>query len=450
MTKTEEDQDIPVDASVPKLTGVFYAWVQVGLNPQMTRENETLSTPRADHYELRVITSENKCPRATYRTPKENYTFQKMMVRALKSELFPVLTCSLSLDKETVKVDVENFTLELKPLNRVNHLGLLGDTGCGECKKPSEWELQSNAENMRGDLFIHLGDFVYKKEKGPEKKVEKYADTWKQWDFEFLNPAQKLFAKAPLVFIRGNHESCKAAHEGYRRFFDPWIYVQNDCKVATTSYVFETQSGKFLVVDSATAGSIQKDMEKAPYQEAAQEIVSDFNKFQNELPTDHTENYFMLTHRTVWGCVPIAKGNPTQKVQCFDDGYMFRTEVFNQTRFDKLRKNILAVISGHIHLVSVTSYTDGGPLQIIFGNSTKPLHVDFDKEKFALTTRDRTKTSLFYNNNFPGYGALSPVLGTSEDLWSLELYKASGEKHKSFNILPKKRSLKKEDFDAGN
>ncbi len=43
---------------------------------------------------------------------------------------------------------------------------------------------------------------------------------WAPWNADFFAPAAPLFAAAPWVMVRGNHEDCSRAGEGWFRFLD--------------------------------------------------------------------------------------------------------------------------------------------------------------------------------------------------------------------------------------
>jgi hypothetical protein len=44
---------------------------------------------------------------------------------------------------------------------------------------------------------------------------------WDTWKADFFDPAQALLKAAPWVMVRGNHETCTRAGQGWWRFLDP-------------------------------------------------------------------------------------------------------------------------------------------------------------------------------------------------------------------------------------
>ena len=43
---------------------------------------------------------------------------------------------------------------------------------------------------------------------------------WNVWELDFFAPSARLLAAAPWIMVRGNHEMCKRAGEGWFRFLD--------------------------------------------------------------------------------------------------------------------------------------------------------------------------------------------------------------------------------------
>ncbi|MDI9690789.1 metallophosphoesterase, partial [Burkholderia cenocepacia] len=47
---------------------------------------------------------------------------------------------------------------------------------------------------------------------------------WVTWQADLIRPAAPLLAKGPWVVVRGNHEECARAGQGWFRFLDPRPY----------------------------------------------------------------------------------------------------------------------------------------------------------------------------------------------------------------------------------
>jgi RsmE family RNA methyltransferase len=114
---------------------------------------------------------------------------------------------------------------------------ILGDTGCRivsnfgifqSCDDPIAWPFErvaNAAAAAQPDLVIHVGDFHYRE--GPCDLAHPgcYRSPWgygyDAWRADFFQPARRLLAAAPWIVIRGNHESCNRAGQGWWRFLDP-------------------------------------------------------------------------------------------------------------------------------------------------------------------------------------------------------------------------------------
>ena len=70
------------------------------------------------------------------------------------------------------------------------------------------------------------------------------------WNADFFAPSAPLFAAAPWIMVRGNHEDCSRAGEGWFRFLDP-SPMEATCRDLTGDYVVRLGDFSVLVVDSA-------------------------------------------------------------------------------------------------------------------------------------------------------------------------------------------------------
>jgi hypothetical protein len=110
---------------------------------------------------------------------------------------------------------------------------VMGDTGCRvtsfadqECSDGQKWafgQLAAAAAGQAADLIVHLGDYYYREApcKGSAAPCipGPYGDREETWRADFFTPARGLLAKAPWVFIRGNHEDCLRGGFGWHYYF---------------------------------------------------------------------------------------------------------------------------------------------------------------------------------------------------------------------------------------
>jgi Calcineurin-like phosphoesterase len=143
---------------------------------------------------------------------------------------FPVRVCEASLPNGKAEVLLDGKPLPL-PRAEVQRIVIFGDTGCRikkkkiqDCPNHSEWpyaKVTMHAAVARPDLVIHVGDYLYREScsrSACEDTQTGYG--WDVWNGDFFTPSAPLFATAPWIMVRGNHENCSRAAEGWFRFLD--------------------------------------------------------------------------------------------------------------------------------------------------------------------------------------------------------------------------------------
>ncbi|HKD41451.1 MAG TPA: metallophosphoesterase [Myxococcaceae bacterium] len=217
------------------------AWVVLGANGQVI---------------ARAITSRSNCPiieldntryqmslRAQAETiPQRPTTSDPSQSRP---SVFPVTTCEYFIPAGTQTAIVSDEAQQrLLPLPKPNpqRIVILGDTGCrlhiGDpwqaCNDVEEWPFRTIAEMAAGfepDLVLHVGDYQYRENKCPVD-IAGCVDAgwgygWDTWDADLFTPGAALLAAAPWIMVRGNHEECARAGQGWYRFLDTQPYQTN-------------------------------------------------------------------------------------------------------------------------------------------------------------------------------------------------------------------------------
>ena len=123
---------------------------------------------------------------------------------------------------------------------------MLGDTGCKiklsdgafqRCNDHAAWPLAAVADaaaSVAPDLVIHVGDYLYRENACPAGNAgcagSPWGYGWDAWEADLFAPAAKLMAVAPWIVVRGNHESCARAGQGWWRLIDPRPFApRQDC-----------------------------------------------------------------------------------------------------------------------------------------------------------------------------------------------------------------------------
>ncbi|MCC6193144.1 MAG: metallophosphoesterase, partial [Burkholderiales bacterium] len=190
---------------------------------------------------VRVITAASQCPAVdaddvaipmSVRLPAQTVPVRpsRMDLPAPKPSVFPVMTCEATLPANARSASVGGYPLPL-PKPDAKRIVLLGDTGCRvvptynlyqSCDDPAVWPFErvaNAAADAKPDLVIHVGDYHYREGPcdigNPGCAGSPGGYGFDAWEADFFRPAKSLLAAAPWVVVRGNHESCNRAGQGW-------------------------------------------------------------------------------------------------------------------------------------------------------------------------------------------------------------------------------------------
>jgi Calcineurin-like phosphoesterase len=227
--------------------GIIATWTQMGTSANVL---------------ARAIVSGSSCPNITL----DGQT-QQMGVRAQPNPpTFPVMSCETTIPSGTGSASIQGQQLALPNPNPAQFV-VWGDTGCRmaagnpfqACNDPNAWPTGLNASTASftfPDLIIHMGDLHYREIPCPVGNTgcagSPFGFGWDVWNADFFTPAQPLLNVAPWIFIRGNHEYCDKAFDGWFRFLDPYPY-QPGCQQFTNPYSVMAGGLQLIVFDSAGA-----------------------------------------------------------------------------------------------------------------------------------------------------------------------------------------------------
>jgi calcineurin-like phosphoesterase family protein len=225
------------------LAAILSAWLQYGAD----------GAPHA-----RAVVSDTACPavRADERPIR-------MAARAAKAQGFDDLVCDATIDSGARRVHVGDRALPA-PVRHPHTIVVLGDTGCRisgltaqACDDPAAWPFPQIARSiaaLRPDLVVHVGDYLYRERPCPllaRCAGSPHGDDAAAWYADFLTPAAPLFARAPLLLLRGNHEECARNGAGWFRYLDP--HAAQACADATEPYGVDLGDLRIVAFDSAVA-----------------------------------------------------------------------------------------------------------------------------------------------------------------------------------------------------
>ena len=308
----------------------------------------------------RAVTAAAACP-----TIALDARAEPLRVRAHPSTPdYPVLVCEGTIPPGTAAASIEGQPLPL-PVPNPRRIVVVGDTGCrmaGDrfqaCDDPRAWpfaQVARSAAAWRPDLVIHVGDYNYREAPCPDGNQgcqgSPWGYTWDTINADLFAPAAPLLGAAPWVFVRGNHEVCSRNGSGWFRFLDPRP-TPASCQDYTDPYAVPAGRVQLLVLDSANAN----DLAAPPDQVAA------YTPQLAALGAMATSESWLLSHRPFWvfGHAGVQDGVE----QLFRDNPTLQAASNNV-----LPRDVQLVLSGHLHLFELLSFSGGRPPQLVVGMS---------------------------------------------------------------------------------
>ena len=329
--------------------------------------------------EARAITEQAECPKAAidgHATP--------MTLRAGPSDAFPVRICAIAIPGDAKEAAIADRPLRLAAA-RVNRLLLIGDTGCRlhplvlqNCNVLGEWPFRlvaDEAAETQPDIVLHLGDLIYRELACPRSQKgcagSPHGDNWETWKADFFDPARALLETAPFVFVRGNHEDCNRNREGWRRFVSAFPFdAAADCIAQEPPYRVDLGGVTLAVLDVTRAEDRVVDWALAP-----------FFKQQFAALADIKGPLWIAMHKPIYGSIRVKDG-----VSIGDN------KTLVEAARSVLAPNLEAVLSGHLHLFEVLSFTQDLPAQIVAGSGGDKLDA-MPQQLVGLTVGDATVES---------------------------------------------------------
>lgn len=344
----------------------------------------------------RVITSAATCPAIDVDGAARPMTVRMpagtMSVRPSRSDLpppkpsaFPVTTCETSLPADVRSATVDGYVLPLPKANP-QRIVLVGDTGCRvvstfnayqACNDPALWPFERVADAAaaaRPDLVLHVGDYHYRE--GPCAvdnagcAGSPWGYGWDAWHADLFHPARNLLAAAPWIVVRGNHESCNRAGQGWWRFLDPRpLAPQQDCNDAANDDIgnysepYAVPVGRdadtqLLVFDSSWVGVTPLAPTDLMYRNYRAQFERLFALGAR------TPSSFFISHHPVLGFAsnPASPQSPYPGNAGLQSVLqpLYPTVLFPPT--------IEATLAGHNHVLEVVTFSTPHPPQFITGN----------------------------------------------------------------------------------
>jgi uncharacterized protein (TIGR03437 family) len=327
---------IPIDSTPAPLLA---KWVQLGPNGAIAR----------------AITSQPACPSVSI-----DGKSQSMQVRSQPSlPFYPVTSCEIALPAATTFATLDEDALPLPKKGEYTKIVVIGDTGCRldtsgtpavyqACNDPNAWpvaKIAANAAAAGPELIVMTGDYHYREAPCAHGNAgcagSPWNYNWDVWYADLFSQVQPAFNAAPMFFIRGNHETCDRAGDGWFRYLDPRPFP-GACQAYTDPFAVIAGSLQLIHVDSAVAD------DNDPIADQITAYQPQFGMVRQMA----TGNAWLLTHRPLW---TIRAGSATNVVM-------------QNASNNSLPDGIQMVLSGHTHIFQTYTFDPNHAPQVVIGN----------------------------------------------------------------------------------
>ncbi len=213
---------------------------------------------------VRAVVGDAACPTVTV-----DGRALPMAERARRAPQFGDLVCDVAIPPDAKQVRIGERALPA-PVHDPHTIVVLGDTGCRisalraqSCDDPAAWPFPRIARAIAAvhpDLVVHVGDYLYRENPCPPLARcadSPHGDDAPAWYADFLTPAAPIFAAAPVVLMRGNHEECARNGTGWFRYLEP--HPATACAAAMEPYAVDLGDLRLVAFDSAVAEDAKTD-----------------------------------------------------------------------------------------------------------------------------------------------------------------------------------------------
>jgi predicted phosphodiesterase len=280
---------------------------------------------------------------------------------------FPVRVCEAAVPEGKQRVLFGQRPLPLPPAE-INRIVVFGDTGCRikkdkkpqDCASADKWpyaKVAAHAAKARPDLAIHVGDYLYRElcEAACSGAASVYG--WDGWLADFFAPSAPLLAAAPWIMVRGNHEDCSRAADGWFRFLarqEP----QAACADMSPFFLVDLGGQSFVVMDSSAVADASKKMASAaaPANAAADDDDDDDDEEAGSAPAQALREKIHAGYEKVAQSIPprawLLTHSPFYGVR--HDNRTGEDVIDNSIEMDAIGRtlspDIAMIVSGHIHM----------------------------------------------------------------------------------------------------
>ncbi|WP_426110410.1 metallophosphoesterase family protein [Massilia sp. PWRC2] len=292
-----------------------------------------------------------------------------------KPARFPLSVCEATLPAAARSARVGSIALAV-PQHAAERIVIVGDTGCRlkqsdgafqPCLDSAAWpfaQISRSAAALKPDLVIHVGDVHYRESPCPPGQASCAGSAWgfgqDAWSADLFEPARPLLRAAPWVFVRGNHESCARAGQGWFRFLDaaPWT-AQRSCDLARDDAQAAHSAPFAIAVDAHTQLIVFDSSEQ---DDAAAAFQREFAQI-NALARPGVQSIF-LSHHPLFGL-----GLPGKHKAIGPSSKTMLSALAASNADGLLPSSVTLALHGHVHLFEALGFEAGGTPTFVLGNS---------------------------------------------------------------------------------
>lgn len=345
-----------------------------------------------------VVARGDSCPRVNVVDTKGRKSRLKMDVRrppaTAASAFASVTVCSKGLPKGLASAQMRGHQIPAAMPKQVDSVAMVSDTGCRirgstiqDCSDPAAWpaaKISRRIAQQHPDVVLNVGDYFYREAacaadkqalcggSPPPVTGMPFTDSDYGWLADVLLPMNPVLSVAPIVMLRGNHETCDRGGNGFFLFLDPRPDTAGLCAPlripgglaapdpattptwATTLKIGPQRKLRLALVDSAygsDTGVTSWAATQRPTYERAESLTE---------PQDGQESWLM-THRPIFSVVTTQFAPP-------DNPLWTPWSSLDQTAAAQgLLDNYAMILSSHNHLAQFTQIPDEPP-SLVLGN----------------------------------------------------------------------------------
>jgi hypothetical protein len=329
---------------------------------------------------------------------------------------FPVRSCEATVPPDAVAAVLDGKPLPL-PRGNPQRILVFGDTGCRlktgdptqDCNDTNSWpfpKIAAIAAAARPDLVIHVGDYHYREDACPAGHAgcagSPFGYGFDAWNADFFGPAAPLLAAAPWVMVRGNHEDCSRAGEGWFRFLDR-APMEPTCRDFTGDFVAKLGDFGIVVVDGAKA-----DDPKGDPGDMAANLRRQFIEVLAKVPAEA----WLTTHRPLDAMLGTEKGTPRNFVG---------NKVLELALGNDMPAGVKMYVSGHIHFFQAVDFGGARPPQLVVGTGGDNLEA---LPPLSVIGADINGAKVVDSVTYSGFGYM--VWDRAGTAWSGTLFDVNG------------------------